>query len=1160
MGDLDEIRRRLRERIRDLAEVLLGKPNRAMSTRSNWRWGGKGSISIQVSGKDRGACVCFEDGWKGDPIGLIQREHRCDFKQAIAWAAGWLGIDTNYKPDTAADERRQKEREEQRARDAEEDAANQARRIRIAQKLWKRRISDPIDSLGEQYLTVTRRIPIKPADWPKTVGVLPPGRHHWSEAGTDGREVWREIAYAAALILAATNAAGAITATQRICLDADAKPLLFPNTTKKLKITNGSLDGSAVRLPGPAAGPLILAEGPETGMSVWAATGHETWIALGSISNLVPPRDRRIVVARDDDKAHSPADKMLSRLITQWRHDRINAAVASPWIERRGDGSDFNDVIKADGPGAVRTRIHVALNPPTPFTSAARGTPDEARQILKETIKTFYIAGAATHDPTSDAAPMTWAIRTEVGSGKSAEARYGAVIALAKLIADSVSRCIIFAVPSHSLSDEAVAKFNAMPGARAAGLIGAVWRGREARRPGSNDPKDRMCADPQRVKDAMKARESIQEAVCRNKRGKCPLFDTCAYQAQSRRSDSPNVWFIAHELLFHEKPAAIGEVAAVIVDESMFEAGLETDTKLSLDTFETEVSLPGLDGQRFDYLRAVARDVLKVAPDGPIAHAAMADAALTTEAAGEAYALVWRGKVDSGMHPAMSAAERNEAITKAAINATVSRMAMFWKAMQEVLKHGGPTASGWASLGWINTKEGPVRVIKLKGRRNIRAGWIAPTLLLDATLDIDLVRPYWPNVTLAADIGIEAPHQRIFQVADRSYSKAYFNLSDGEPDPDDPPLTPKEQSKLDERRAAGSRHLRRLHATISTVSRLCAPKRSLAVVQMAVEAALPTFGKLPQTLDLAHHNDIAGRDEWKDVGALIVVGRCAPSPRAVEDLAEALTGRAVNPIPGWYQKTAAARLLDNNDTVSAERDFHPDPIAESIRWQACEGQIVQIIGRARGINRTAADPVNVIVMTDVILPMPVARLLTATDLDPTSTERMLAAGGVAFESAAHACRAYPQIWPDRECAQKAFSRAEARPSRKRTDRRGEGHSPIESVLIRECPSPFHRLVYKTKGPGQKDVGAWFDPSMTPNPAAIVTALLRVALAGWMIVSDDDHAGDPATLYPRAGANGQRVMVTPTDLLTIRTPNGSIRVRRFDGSVTTPEPMVTQTTH
>ena len=58
-------------------------------------------------------------------------------------------------------------------------------------------------------------------------------------------------------------------------------------------------------------------------------------------------------------------------------------------------------------------------------------------------------------------------------------------------------------------------------------------------------------------------------------------------------------------------------------------------------------------------------------------------------------------------------------------------------------------------------------------------------------------------------------------------------------------------------------------------------------------------------------------------------------------------------------------LLDDGETVPAELNCHPDPVAESIRWQICEGEIVQIIGRGRGINRTAKNPLDVIVMTDV---------------------------------------------------------------------------------------------------------------------------------------------------------------------------------------------------
>jgi hypothetical protein len=40
-----------------------------------------------------------------------------------------------------------------------------------------------------------------------------------------------------------------------------------------------------------------------------------------------------------------------------------------------------------------------------------------------------------------------------------------------------------------------------------------------------------------------------------------------------------------------------------------------------------------------------------------------------------------------------------------------------------------------------------------------------------------------------------------------------------------------------------------------------------------------------------------------------------------------------------------------------EAEFHPDPRVEALRWQACEGKLVQIIERLRGAERTADKPV-----------------------------------------------------------------------------------------------------------------------------------------------------------------------------------------------------------
>ena len=84
------------------------------------------------------------------------------------------------------------------------------------------------------------------------------------------------------------------------------------------KITNGYMAGAAVRLPGDPTGPLLVAEGPETGLSVWSATGYETWVALGGIANLMPPRSRQIVACRDDDNEHSPSDNRLRGAVRTW--------------------------------------------------------------------------------------------------------------------------------------------------------------------------------------------------------------------------------------------------------------------------------------------------------------------------------------------------------------------------------------------------------------------------------------------------------------------------------------------------------------------------------------------------------------------------------------------------------------------------------------------------------------------------------------------------------------------------------------------------------------------------------------------------------------------------------------------------------------------------
>ena len=72
-----------------------------------------------------------------------------------------------------------------------------------------------------------------------------------------------------------------------------------------------------------------------------------------------------------------------------------------------------------------------------------------------------------------------------------------------------------------------------------------------------------------------------------------------------------------------------------------------------------------------------------------------------------------------------------------------------------------------------------------------------------------------------------------------------------------------------------------------------------------------------------------------------------------------------------------------------------------------ESEIVQIIGRARGCNRTEANPVDVWVLGNMPLPLPVNRLISASDLTPSPGDLMAAEGGVELANPTDASEAYP---------------------------------------------------------------------------------------------------------------------------------------------------------
>ena len=91
-------------------------------------------------------------------------------------------------------------------------------------------------------------------------------------------------------------------------------------------------------------------------------------------------------------------------------------------------------------------------------------------------------------------------------------------------------------------------------------------------------------------------------------------------------------------------------------------------------------------------------------------------------------------------------------------------------------------------------------------------------------------------------------------------------------------------------------------------------------------------------------------------------------------------------------------------------------------------ELQQIIGRGRGLWRTADNPLHVLVLTDVPLDMPVEELTTDAAERPSFEDRQIAVGAIAFECAAHAAKAFPEMWKDADWAQ--YARRGANPSQR----------------------------------------------------------------------------------------------------------------------------------
>ena len=135
---------------------------------------------------------------------------------------------------------------------------------------------------------------------------------------------------------------------------------------------------------------------------------------------------------------------------------------------------------------------------------------------------------------------------------------------------------------------------------------------------------------------------------------------------------------------------------------------------------------------------------------------------------------------------------------------------------------------------------------------------------------------------------------------------------------------------------------------------------------------------------------------------------------------------------------------------------YDDPDLEALRVAITDAEILQAIGRGRGVNRTADAPLTVWLMADVLVSLPVDHLVQWADVRLSLVQRMLAHGAILL-SPTDAAREYPDLFKSAQTARKGIERSE-----KHWD------IPLLGILNRGMSQCFLREVsYRFTGNGQQ---------------------------------------------------------------------------------------------
>jgi len=687
---------------------------------------------------------------------------------------------------------------------------------------------------------------------------------------------------------------------------------------------------------------VLVVEGYASGATAHEATGLPVVVAFdaGGVKKIARPlRDRlprtMLVFCGDND----PQEKGATGQKAAYAAARVGGGIVSlPPVE----GHDWNDHAAVFGLDDVRERLGRAtggfLPKPTVTLEAGAATLDRA-------IGAFFERAAKGNENFAEGINIT------MGAGKSFAARAAA----ATLLQGDPNKAVHFFLPMHRLIEESAEKLKKDNGVHA-----AIWRGMDQVDPEHSDSR-KMCTEGNLVRLGRNAGLD-QDNVC----AACPSVDSCGWQRQ--KGQCAQSWFMTHNLAFQPRPKAIPAPAAKVFDERFYTAGMVEKIKVAASSLEGDLLDVGHVGDRelllelrgplLQALRIAAADATPGRKRVRLARKHLEASGLNALFAPEAARIEWSRKPTLKRVKGEDAEALADRI-KAQEGKFNPHVPMLWELVARLRLEDVSVNIEVEPNARLEGGEGTGLVVHMQYRLGVHPSWASPTLVLDGTAEALINEKFFPALGQLQGVEVEAPHMHVEWICG-SFAKHRLVPKPGNG----------RKNVTVENTLLDIQHCIEVEAA---AARRTAMPQVLVVThkdtRKVLRDGMTRQGTMPGNVVIEHFSNTRGVDAFKDAGCIIVIGRPLPPPAKIHRQAEVLAGE---PLP------------------------EGDPLVDAVRRSICESELLQVIGRARAIRRTADRPLRVVVMNDVPLPLPVEKITPWEDAKAHPLD-LLAARGVVLD-------------------------------------------------------------------------------------------------------------------------------------------------------------------